>query len=187
MKNYIFTFFTIIFMTALIAAQDKVKIEGDQLYLILSTKKIETMEKELDEVSARGFRVLYGAPTVAFDMAIFLQKLDKTEIAPYSYKILATSRIKTMEKELNAHAANGYRLLPRTIVFKQGLFTAELVTLMERAPNSAAKYDYKLVAAGKETKLHKLIDVAIAEGYAPTTMITLGNHVIVMEKEISAK
>lgn len=187
MKKYIFTFITMIFMTALIAAQDKVKIEGDQTYLILSTKKIETMEKELDEVSAKGFRVLYGAPTVSYDMAIFLQRLDKTETAPYSYKILATSLIKTMEKELNENAAQGYRLLPRTIVFKQGFFTAELVTLMERAPNSAVKYDYKLVAAGKETKLHQKIDAAIAEGYAPTTMITLGAHVIVMEKEVSTK
>ncbi len=39
-------------MTALIAAQDRVKIEPDQSYLVLSTKKLKTMESELNEVSA---------------------------------------------------------------------------------------------------------------------------------------
>lgn len=187
MKKYIFAFITVIFMTALIAAQDKVKIEPDQSYLVLSTKKLKTMESELNEVSAQGFRVLYGAPTTAYDIAVLLKRLDDTESAPYTYKVLATSLIKTMEKELNENAANGYRLLPRTIAFKPGLLAAELVTLMERAPNSAVKYEYKLVGASRETKLHKLIDAAIAEGYAPSTMIRLGKTVVVMEKEIPAK
>ncbi len=188
MKKYIFAFITLIFMTTLISAQDKVKVDDNQSYLILSTKKIGTMEKELDEASSKGFRVLYGAPTETYDMAIFMQRLDKTEASsPYSYKILATSRIKTMEKELNENASKGYRLLPRTIVFKQGFLTAELVTLMERAPNSEVKYDYKLIVAGKEVKLQKLIDAAMVEGYEPTTMITLGAHIIIMEKELSAK
>lgn len=188
MKTYVFAFITLMFMTTLISAQDKVKVDDDQDYLILSTKKIGTMEKELDEAASKGFRVLFGAPTETYDIALFLQRLDKSESnSPYTYKILATSRIKTMEKELNEHAAKGYRLLPRTIVFKQGFLTAELVTLMERKSNSDAKYDYKLIAAGKEVKLQKLIDAAMVEGYAPTTMITLGAHVIVMEKELSAK
>lgn len=184
MKKYIFAFIIAIFMTALVSAQDKVKIEDNQSFLILSTKKIETMEKELDEVAAKGYRVLYGAPTAAVDMAIFLERLDKTE-EPYAYKILATSRNKTMEKELNELAAQGYRLLPRTIVFKQGFLTAELVMVMERAPNSKKIYEYKLIQARKETKLHEKIDAAIAEGFAPVTMITIGENIIVTEKESS--
>jgi len=105
MNKYIFAFITMIFMTALIAAQDRVKIEPDQSYLVLSTKKLKTMESELNEVSAQGFRVLYGAPTTAYDIAVLLKRLDDTESAPYTYKVLATSLIKTMEKELNENAA----------------------------------------------------------------------------------
>src|SRR5688572_23936414 len=66
-------------------------------YLILSTKRIGTMEKELAEAGAKGFRVLYGSPTQSADMALFLQKGE----SPVDYKILATARISTMEKELN--------------------------------------------------------------------------------------
>lgn len=187
MKKYIFTFIALCFMSALISAQDKAKVDNDQSYLILSTKRLKTMELELNEASAKGYRVLYGAPTTAYDIAVLLKRRDDTQSAPYTYKVLATSLIKTMEKELNENAAEGYRLLPRTIVFKAGLLAAELVTLMERAPNSNVKYEYKLVGASRETKLHELIDAAIAEGYTPTTMIRLGKAVVVMEKEIPAK
>ena len=164
-------------------AQDKVKIDEDQNYLVLSTKRIQTMEKELDEVARKGFRVMYGAPTQSFDMAILLTRVSESKDEPYGYKILATSRNKTMEKELNEFAGQGYRLLPRTIVFKQGLFTAELLMIMERDPHAKNNYEYKLITAGKETKLHKKIDEAMAGGFVPVTMVTLGDHVVVMERE----
>lgn len=186
MKKYLFALFLLSVCSVFVFAQDKVQIDEDQTYLILSTKKISTMEKELDEVAAKGFRVLYGAPTQQYDMALFLDRIGKNE-SPYTYKVLATTRHKTMEKELNELASQGFRLLPRTIVFKQGFLTAELVMVMERSANSNKKYEYKLVEAFKETKLHKKIEEAIAGGFNPVTMITTGNHVIVTEKESDVK
>jgi len=159
----------------------KLDIEDGQTYLVLSTKRIQTMEKELDEASAKGFRVLYGAPTQQYDMAVLMERSREAE--PYNYKVMATMRIKTMEKELNEFAKQGYRLLPRTIVFKQGFLTAEMVMLMERAPKSGKIYEYKLINAGKETKLHKKMDEAISQGFNPATMLTVGEHIVVMEKE----
>lgn len=186
MKKNIIAFFMILAATAFaVSAQtkkaDRVKLDDGQSFLILSTKRIQTMEEELDEVAAKGFRVIYGAPTVSYDMALFLEKTQNVE-QPFAYKILATSRNKTMEKEINEQAAKGFRLLPRTMVFKQGLFTAEVVSVMERAFESNVKYEYKLVEAGKETKLQAKIDAARADGFEPVTMITLGEHVVVMEK-----
>jgi hypothetical protein len=190
-RKPIFVLTLLLALTASAAAQDKprtdsVKIDDDQTYLVLSTKRIQTMEKELDEAAAKGFRVLYGAPTEQWDMAILLRRVQDSEQAPYGYKVLATSRNKTMQKEMNEVAKQGYRLLPRTIIFKQGLFTAEMVMLMEREPKSGRSYEYKLVSAGKETKLHKKIDEAVAQGFTPVTMITIGGHVVVMEKETAA-
>lgn len=190
MKKYIFALCLTAALTLFVSAQNKtadlVKVEDGQSYLVLSTKKIGTMEKELDEAAAKGFRVLYGAPTQQYDMALFLERLDDNE-TPYSYKIMATMRNKTMERELNEFASQGYRLLPRTVVFKQGFVTAEMVMLMERAPNSGKAYEYKLISAGKETKLHTKIDAATTEGFAPITMITIGEHIVVMEKETALK
>ena len=91
-----------------------------------------------------------------------------------------------MEKELNELAIQGYRLLPRTIIFKQGFFTAEMVMVMEKDPNANKNYEYRLISASKETKLHKKIDESISQGYLPVTMITIGEHTVVTEKETEA-
>ena len=48
-------------------------------------------------------------------------------------------------------------------------------------------YEYKLITEGKETKLHKRIDEAMALGFVPVTMITMGEHIVVMEKESAIK
>ena len=182
MKPTILTLVLLCLTSTLALAQDKVKIDEDQNYLVLSTKKIQTMEKELDEVARKGFRVLYAAPTQQFDMAILLQRAPEAKEEPYSYKILATMRNKTMEKEMNEFASQGFRLLPRTIVWKQGFFTSELLMIMERDPHVKTNYEYKLVTGGKETKLHKKIDEAMTQGFVPVTMVTIGDHVVVMEK-----
>ena len=89
MKKYIIALFLMFAVTALVSAQekataDRVKIDADQNYLILSTVKIQTMEKELGEVAAKGFRVLNGAPTATFDMALFLKRLDANQSQPFT-------------------------------------------------------------------------------------------------------
>jgi len=191
MRNNIFALALLLTLTTSVASQDKdktdkVPIDPDQNYLVLSTKKIKTIEKEIEEVTAKGFRVLYGAPTQQFDMALLLQRVPEAAETPYSYKVMATVRNKTMEKEINEAGSQGYRLLPRTVIFKQGFFVNELVMLMEREPKSRRGYVYRLITATKETKLHKKIEQSMAEGFAPVTMIIIGEHIIVMEKETAA-
>ena len=188
MRKSIFALALLLCSVALAPAQNKdklpdLKISDDQTYVVLSTKRIQTMEKELDAVAAKGFRVLYGSPTQQYDMAILLSRVQAATSAPYSYKVLATARFKTMEKEMLEAARQGYRLLPRTAITKTGFLTMELVMLMEREPNSNKAYEYKLITETKETKLHKRIDEAMAQGFVPVTMITMGEHIVVLEKE----
>lgn len=188
MKRLVYILISISLLTLFASAQkERVKIDEDQNYLVLSTKKIGTMEKELDEVAAKGFRVLYSAPTQQLDMALFLKRSEGNEENLAAYKILATSKISTMRKELNQFAEKGYRFLPRTAIFKSGFITAEFVTVMERLANPVYRYEYKLIQGRKETKVHKEIEAGIADGYKPITMIILGRHVVVMEKEIPLK
>ncbi len=184
MKSIIFSLICFFTFAGFVFSQDKIKIDDDQSFLVLSTKRIQTMEKELDEVAVKGFRVLYGAPTQQYDMSILLKRVPEAASEPYNYKVLATSRLKTMEKELNDLAKQGYQLLPRTIIFKQGFITAELVMLMESAPKSNKAYEYKLVQGRKEVKIHKEIDKGGEQGFLPVTMIVIGENVVVLEKEI---
>ena len=166
----------------LVFSQSREIIDVDQSYLLISTKRIQTMEKELDEAAAKGFRVLYSAPTEQFDMSILLKRVENPKSESFTYKVLATSRISTMENELNALAKQGFQLLPRTIILKRGLFTAELVMLMERAPDSNKTYEYKLVVGRTEVKIHKDIDEVGVKGFVPVTMVIYGKNVVVMEK-----
>ena len=164
--------------TTLVAQKKKerVSIEEGQNYLVLSTKKISTMEKELDEVAAKGFTVLYSAPTQQLDMALFLTRNEETIANPYSYKILATTKIKTMQKEIDEFAHKGYRFLPRTAIFKSGLFTAEFVAVLERRPNPRYRYEYKLIVGRKEIKVHSEIEKMMAEGFKDRILLTLAGE-----------
>jgi hypothetical protein len=184
MKKYFFMLLLMSLWACSAFAQDKigdVKVSDDG-YAVLATKRIQTMEKELDEAAAKGFRVLFGGPTQNLDVAIFLKRIENPANGLYKYKVLATSRLKTMEKEMNDAAKGGFRILPSTITFKQGFLTAELFLIMEREPTAPNNYEYKLIEAGKEVNLQKKIEEAQGQGYEPITLITLGKHVIIMER-----
>ena len=168
-------------LAPLAAAQ--LKPDPEQRYMLLATKKTSTMQKELAEMAAVGFRVLVGSPTSSEEMAVFMERVA-TPPNVYHYKLLATTRTGTMERELNESAAEGYRLLPRTMISKPQLFGGvEIVVLLEREPNSTKKYDYKLLATTLTGTLQKEVTEAIRAGYMLAGMVSRGEHMVIMEKE----
>ena len=164
------------------AKRGKLKIEPDQRYLMLATVKTSTMQKELDEAAAQGFRVVTGSPTSTNEWAVLLERVADAS-APYRYKLLATTKISTMRKELNEAAAEGYRLLPRTMTSKSSLLSVEVVMLVEKAPNSDRRYEYRLYATTSEKKMRAEIEKAEAEGFTLAGMVSRGEHMVIMERE----
>ena len=160
----------------------KLKIEPGQRYLLLATIKTSTMQKELDEAAAQGFRVVTGSPTSMSEWAVLLERVA-TPAAPYVYKLLATTKIATMRKELNEAAAEGYRLLPRTMTSKEGFLSVEVVMLVEKAPDSDRRYEYRLYATTSEKKMRAEIEKAEAEGFTLAGMVSRGQHMVIMERE----
>ena len=143
------------------SAQDSKKT--DDRYRLLATTKTSTMEKELNAAAGQGYRILIGSPTSGSEMAIFLERAPSmTE--PYRYKLLATTRTGTMQKELNEAGDGGYRLLPRTMIAKpQALMGgAEIVVVLERAPAGERRYEYKLLATSLTSTLQKEVAEAQA-------------------------
>jgi hypothetical protein len=160
----------------------KLKIEPDQRYLMLATVKTSTMQKELDEATSKGFRVVTGSPTSMGEWAVLLERVTDAS-APYNYRLLATTKISTMRKELNEAAAEGYRLLPRTMTSKEGFLSVEVVMLVEKAPNSDKRYEYRLYATTSEKKMRAEIEKAEAEGFTLAGMVSRGEHMVIMERE----
>lgn len=158
------------------------KDDGNQKYKLLATIKTSTMQKEIDEVAAQGYRILVGSPTSDAEMAVFLSR-EGTVDAPYQYKLLATTRTGTMQKELNEAADGGYRLIPSTMIAKKQLFGGvEIVMIMERSPKSRMQYEYKLLATTRTSTLQKEVTEAQAAGFAIVGMVSRGEHMVVMER-----
>lgn len=152
-------------------------------YKLLATTKTSTMQKELDQTAAQGYRILVGSPTSGTEMALFLSREGTVE-APYRYKLLATTRTGTMQKELNEAAAGGFRLLSRTMIAKpQLLGGVEIVMIMERPPQVTKQYQYKLLATNLTSTLQKEVSQAEADGFVIVGMVSRGEHMVVMERE----
>ncbi|HLG58808.1 MAG TPA: hypothetical protein VI485_25910 [Vicinamibacterales bacterium] len=159
---------------------------GD-LYKLLATTKTSTMQKELDEASAEGYRIVMGSPTAGNEMALFLQRTAKPPDT-YAYKLLATTRTGTMQRELNELADGGFRLMPSTIIAKKQVIGGiEIVALLERPPMAAKQYEYKLLATSQTGTLQKEASEAQAAGFIIVGMVSRGEHMVVMERETTLK
>jgi len=159
----------------------------DLQYKLLATTRTSTMQKEIDQMAAQGYRILVGSPTSGSEMAVFLS-FDATIADPYKYKLLATTRTGTMQKELNEAAADGYRLIPSTMIAKaQFLGGVEIVMILERPPRVTRQYEYKLLATSRTSTLQKEVTEAKNEGFVIVGMVSRGEHMVVMERERDAK
>lgn len=174
----------LILLTAVSAsAQSKLKIDPESRYLLLSTVKTSTMQKELDEASAQGFRIISAASSCnQSEMVLFLERVTQGPDT-YKYKLLATTRTSTMEKELNQAAKDGFRLLPRTITAKEGFLTNEIVSVLEMAPKSTKRYEYKLLATSRTSTLQKEVTQSEADGFVLVGLVGRGENMVIMEKE----
>ena len=187
MSKNIFAFALLLFVSCGICFGQSKKAEEDLQYKLLATTKTSTMQKELDETAAKGYRILVGSPTSGTEMAIFLSR-EATPENPYQYKLLATTRTGTMQKELNEAAAGGFRLLPRTMIAKaQLLGGVEIVTILEKPPVVEKKYEYKLLATTLTGTLQKEVTDAQAAGFVIVGMVSRGEHMVIMERATSSR
>lgn len=168
-------------LSAVAVAQSKPKFNTEYKYLLLATVKTSTMQKEMDEASALGYRVIVGSPTAGSEMVLLLERQPEST-KRYQYKLLATTKTSTMEKELNQAAREGYRLMPSTMISKEGMLSVEIVCVLERAPTDD-RFEYKLLATSLTSTMQKEITEAMAAGYEVAGMVSRGEHMVIMERK----
>ncbi len=141
------------------------KSESDptQRYLVLATRRTSTLQKEISVAAAAGYRVVAGWEEG--ELVVLLEKVTE-QPAIYQYRLVATNTTSTLEKELREAGAAGFRVVPEamfsnTIRGRFNAFIAESVVVMEKAPNSADTYEYRVVFLyDRGTFLH-----GVLEGY----------------------
>jgi hypothetical protein len=137
-------------------------------YRVLATSKTSTMEKEINEAAEAGFRfqtVMGGETALGGNEAVAVLSRTAGSKGRFEYKLLATSRTSTMEKELQEAADRGFEYKGQT-VFKSVFGGQEVVCVLERDKDGTSpKSQYKLVATSKTSTLQKELADAGAAGY----------------------
>ena len=180
MRMTLLTCMTLVMALSLGAPVQKSRDQAQPTHLLLATTKTSTMQKELDEAAAQGYRVLMGSPTSGSEMAVFLEKTAKRPDT-YHYEVLATTRTGTMQKELNEMAEEGFRLMPSTMIARTVM--GEIVVLLELPPKVEKQYEYKLLATSKTSTLQKEMLEAQEAGFVIIAMVSRGEHMVIVERE----
>jgi len=108
---------------------------GKRKYKLLATSKTSTMQKEMQQLADEGFE--YRGQTIfqyAFggsEVEVVMERVQGAEETPSSYRLLATTKTSTMEKELKEAGEQGYVIVGLTVA-KTALGGAEVVSILRK-------------------------------------------------------
>ena len=140
-------------------------------YRVLATNKTSTMQNEMNEAADAGYRfeATMGGET-AFGGSEVIVIMSKDRRAPssgrYVYKLLATNKTSTMQKELQTAGDEGFEYKGQT-VFKTAYGGKEVVVILEADRQAASKkrYEYKLLATSRTSTMQKELHEAGDAGF----------------------
>lgn len=151
-------------------------------YRVVATNKTSTMETEMVEAGGAGFRfaAVMGGET-AFggkEVVVVMQKPAGALASRFDYRLLATNRTSTMQKEMQEAADAGFVYVGQT-VFDSLLGGKEVASIFERSSDQAdtAKYEYKLLATNKTSTMQKELQEAGESGFLVVGM-TVGKTLL---------
>jgi hypothetical protein len=139
-------------------------------YRVLATKKTSTMEKELNAAGAEGFRFegIMGGNTEwggSEAVAVVSRERGIEKRASFDYKLMATSKTSTMQKEMQQAADQGFGYRGQT-VFDTAFGGKEVVVIMERDRDTKPeRREYKLLATSKTSRMQKELTEAGEAGF----------------------
>lgn len=134
---------------------------------VLATSKTSTMEKELNDAAQQGFAFssVMGGETAFGGKEIVVVMARQAAPAQKRYRLVATSKTSTAERELQSAAQEGYEYKGQT-VYESSFGGREVVLILERDMASGARpSQYKLVATSKTSSLERELAAAGADGY----------------------
>ena len=146
-------------------------------YRVLATSRTSTMEKEMNDAAQAGFRlasVMGGETAIGGKEVVVVMARSSGPHDQYRYKLLATNRTSTMQKEMQDAAELGFDYRDQT-VFESAFGGREVVCILERnvdKPGGAA-YQYRLLATTRTGTMQKELQQAGLDGFEVVGM-TIG-------------
>jgi hypothetical protein len=129
-------------------------------YRVIATNKTSTSEKEMNEAADAGFRFggTMGGETSfgGSEVVTIMHRIPDSEKGRFGYKLLATSKTSTMQKEMQEAGDAGYEYKGQTI-FKSSFGGKEVVVILEldRSIKSRPAFEYRLLATKKTSTMQK--------------------------------
>jgi pectate lyase len=138
-------------------------------YRVLATTKTSTLEKEMNDAASAGFSFVdaMGGQS-AFGgkegVVVMVKEVGARE-AHMKYKLLATNKTSTMEKEMQQLGDEGFEYKTQS-VFNSSFGGQEVVVIMELDVSKPAKRIlYKLLATNKTSTMQKELKEAGDSGF----------------------
>jgi hypothetical protein len=161
-----FVFFLSLLSATLALAEDS-RLD----YRLLATTKTSTMEKELNEAAQGGFvfsGVMGGESAFGGKEVVVIMSRatggDSVQ-TPRAYRLLATNRTRTLEKEMQAAGEEGFDYKGQTI-FESAFGGREVAVILERDPSTKGlRFEYRLLATSKTSTMEKELRQAGQEGF----------------------
>ena len=147
-------------------AQSAPRIE----YKLLATNRTSTMQREMDEAARAGFRfggVMGGETSFGGSEVVVVMYRDPAREGrkKFEYRLLATSRTSTMQRELQQAGDAGFEYQGQT-VFSTTFGGKEVVVILERDPDmKLALWEYKLLATKRTSTMDKELNEVGAAGF----------------------
>ena len=139
-------------------------------YLLLATNRTSTMETEMQEAADEGyvFAGVMGGET-SFGGNEVVVVMERSETAPnarYDYRLLATTKTSTMQKEMQDAGDAGYIYKGQT-VFGTTFGGDEAVVILERDNDQmdVTSYEYRLLATKRTSTMQEELSEAGLAGF----------------------
>lgn len=138
-------------------------------YKIFATSKTSTMQKEMQEAGDAGYKfvaVMGGETAIGGKEVVVLVEKADDDKNTYSYRLLATSKTSTLQKELQESGDAGFHAVGQT-VFESMFGGKESVAIVQKSSGvpSTQRWEYKLVATTKTSTLEKELKELADAGY----------------------
>ena len=146
-------------------------------YKFLATKKVATMEEEMNAAAKEGFRYHSSSPGLLTLM--IRDTTEKNTKQHYEYKLLATLRTDTMQKEMQEMGEIGFNYLSTS----SGL--GGVTTLFERdleKPAGTDQKEYKLLAAVTDSTTEKELTESMSSGFQFRDITRIGEFIVILDR-----
>ena len=112
------------------------EVSKQMVYKLLAANKTSTLEREMQNAAAEGFeykgQTIFESSFGGREVSVIMERDKSADPKNSLYKLIATSKTSTMQKELAEAGGEGYQLLGMT-VSKTALGGNEVLCILRRA------------------------------------------------------